>query len=190
MFSAMKKPSMSVSYYWNIGFNIHISCWFLRSCLYITRIVIVVLAIRQCASWPSTLITHKHFRHKKTIRRFVTRSPSSNWDHFAHRPFIYQRTVRGTISHQRGWPVGVPAHTFDSHDGRQISRRTRSSRREPRRACIASTSERSSLFFNTLCRAAALRLLFIHRAYLFCNPTSTYTLHAKASALHSCFSWC
>ena len=157
---------MSVSYYWNIGFNIHISCWFLRSCLYITRIVIVVLAIRQCASWPSTLITHKHFRHKKTIRRFATRSPSSNWDHFAHRPFIYQRTVRGTISHHRGGPVGVPAHTFDSHDGRQISRRTRSSRREPRRACIASTSERSSLFSNTLCRAAALRLFFIHGVYL------------------------
>ena len=136
------------------------------------------------------MITHKYSRHKKTTIRFVTRSPSSNWDHSAHRPFIYQRTVRGTISHQRGWPVGVPAHTFDSHDGRQISRRTRSSRREPRRACIASTSERSSLFFNTLCRAAALRLFFIHRVYLFCNPTSTYTLHAKASALHSCLSWC
>ena len=37
---------------------------------FVTRIVIAVLAIRQCAAWPSTLITHKHSRQKKTIFRF------------------------------------------------------------------------------------------------------------------------
>ena len=57
---------------------IRISCWVLRSCLSITRIiiVIVVLAIRQCAAWRSTLITHTHSRKKKTteIRLYFLQS--------------------------------------------------------------------------------------------------------------------
>ena len=45
---------------------LRISCGFLRSCHFITRIVLIVLAARQCGAWPSTLITHKHSRHEKT----------------------------------------------------------------------------------------------------------------------------
>ena len=64
---------MSVSYYQNIGFNVHTLCWFLRSCLNITRVVIVVLAIRQCAAWPSTLITHKHSQKNTEIHPYFLR---------------------------------------------------------------------------------------------------------------------
>ena len=80
----------------------------------------------------------------------------------------------------------MPAPALDSHDARQISRRTRSSRRVPRGACIASASERSSLFFilYTWHTAAALRIFIIHKAYFFCNHISTYTLHAKNSELY------
>ena len=46
--------------YYDVGINIRISCWVLRSRLFNTRIDIVVLVIRQCAARPSTLITHNH----------------------------------------------------------------------------------------------------------------------------------
>ena len=63
-FSTIKQWSIFVSYYSNSRTNIRILCWGLRSCLFTTRIVIV-LAIRQCAAWRWTLITHhKHSRNK------------------------------------------------------------------------------------------------------------------------------
>ena len=120
---------------------------------------------------------------------------------FCHKkPVIKLRSLRakvfhlptngqGPISHHRSGSVGVPAPTFDSHDARLTSRRTRSSLRVPREACIMSASERSSLFFNIVNTAAALQF-FVIIGHVFLATTSQRTLYMRKSQRSTllCFS--